>query len=597
MTLKIKILGILLFLMTITAIMDFAVHRWMIYPNFTAMEQTQAKKDLSRCVAALQAEIDYLDAFADDWAAWNDTYRFIAERTRAYIDSNLGPQTFMDNRLNLIAFYNTTGNRIWGRTYNLETGRTVPIQPFTAPFLRPAHTLLHRTGDDIPIRGIFSTDQGPMLIASRPILTSDRQGPVKGTLIMGRLLSRELTGQLATRTQVDHHMWSLGDERLAPEEQKAAENINSQSPFYLSEKKYSLQVYTTVPDIAGIPALLIRADISRGISARGLASIRYAVVSDALVSGAVLILLFSLLQRMVIRPICVLTRHAESIRAGDDIPVGCVGDRRDEIGVLCRTFEGMMNRLRSTHQGLVREIDERRRSRKMLDTYHVKLRRLSSELLIAQESERRRIAVDLHDRIGQALTVSKMRLDALCANRPCGRADTTLREISAMLERTIADTRMLTFELSPPILYELGLTAALEWLAEKFSREHDLRISFNAQTEDLIIDTHLRVMLFQATRELLFNIVKHARAGAVEMRMTTDGRALRIIVSDDGRGFESVPANSGRDGRTGFGIFNIKERLSDLGGRLDIDSGLDKGTRVTLVCPLSSPRKQTIGLL
>ena len=147
MRLKIKILGILVVLMTITAGMDFVVHRWVIYPIFSAMEQAQAKKELTRCVAALQAEIEHLDAFADDWAAWNDTYRFIAERTRAYIDSNLGPRTFMDNRLNLIAFYDSAGNRVWGRTYNLKTGRPVPIQPFNDVEHRPARTCSNKVRD------------------------------------------------------------------------------------------------------------------------------------------------------------------------------------------------------------------------------------------------------------------------------------------------------------------------------------------------------------------------------------------------------------------------------------------------------------------
>jgi sensor domain CHASE-containing protein len=187
MTLKKKILGLVLVLMTVTAIMDFAIHRWVIYPTYTAMEQAQAQKDLARCVAALQSEIGHLDAFANDWAAWDDTYRFMSEQTKAFIVSNLGPQTFLDNALNLMAFYDLNGNQVWSRTYNLATGHPAPIHPFSAPSLAPTHPLLNRAGADMPIRGIFVTDQGPILIASRAIVTSARQGPVKGSLIMGRI--------------------------------------------------------------------------------------------------------------------------------------------------------------------------------------------------------------------------------------------------------------------------------------------------------------------------------------------------------------------------------------------------------------------------
>jgi signal transduction histidine kinase len=245
----------------------------------------------------------------------------------------------------------------------------------------------------------------------------------------------------------------------------------------------------------------------------------------------------------------------------------------------------MVRRLRAASQDLLREIDDHRRSRAMLDTYHQKLRRLSSKLLLAEESERRRIAIALHDRIGQSLTVSKMRLDALAAARPQSPDASHIRKIGKILERTIADTRMLTFELSPPILYEFGLGAALEWLCEKFSREHDLDITFHHDISDLPMEIHLRVMLFQAVRELLFNIVKHARAGQVRARMDVESPMLVITIEDDGLGFQPDRITADGPGGMGYGLFSIRERLEDLGGILDIRSESGRGTCVTLRCP------------
>jgi signal transduction histidine kinase len=596
MSVKKKILGIMLALMTVAAVMDFVIHRWVIYPNYATLERVQAEKDLSRCVAALEDEIEHLDAFVNDWSAWDDTCRFMMDRNQGYIDSNLGNRTFLDNRLNLIAFYDLKGLRIWGRTFDLATGEPVPIRPFEAPFLPPDHPLLKRVGNDRPIRGICLTAQGPMLTASRPIVASDHRGPARGSLIMGRLLDPVLSEHLREKTRVTHRIWSVLDSNLGSDERRALQNIDARAPVFTRVGQEYLQVFTTVPGIAGTPGLLLRADISRQVTAKGLAAIQYAVVSDVLVTIAILIASFMLLHRTVTQPLSKLTRCAVGIGAGQDPAPGCVSDRNDEIGVLGREFERMVQRLRAAHQGLLREVEEHRRSRVKLDTYHHKLRRLSSELLLAEEGERRRIAVKLHDRIGQALTVSKMRVDVLAAGRPESPDASHLREIGKILESTIADTRMLTFELSPPILYEFGLQAALEWLCEKFAREHDLDITFHSDIGDLPMEIHLRVMLFQAARELLFNIVKHARAVQVTVHMAVEDRMLTIAIADDGLGFQPARANADGSGKMGFGLFSIRERLVDLGGAMDIRSESGRGTRVTLRYPLS-PTRGTAGSL
>ncbi len=587
LSLKKKILGILLALMTATAIMDYAIHRWVIYPNYAALELAQAKKDLDRCMEALKDEIGHLDAFTNDWSAWDDTYRFVTDPSHAYIASNLGQQTFIDNQLNLIAFYTPQGRQVWARTYDRSIGGPVPIRPFDTPFLSPEHPLLRRAEPDAPVRGIFSTNHGPMLIASRPILTSDRRGPARGSLIMGRLLDELVAAHLRDRTQVNHRIWSLKEADLAPEERKAIRHIEADGPVYSRTEKQKRYTYAVAPGIAGTPGLLLRTDLSRQITAKGFAVIHYAVVSDALVTIAILIVSFGLLQRTVTRPLSALTRCIVGIGAGEDPAPGCVGERNDEIGVLGREFERMVQRLRATHQGLQREIDEHRRSRRMLDTYHHKLRRLSSELLLAEEGERRRIAIALHDRIGQSLTVSKMRLDALATSLPESPETTHIREVGESLEETIADTRMLTFELSPPILYEFGLGAALEWLCEKFSGEHNLEIAFQSDIDDHPMEIHLRVMLFQATRELLFNIVKHARARQVRVSIAAKSSTLAIVIEDDGLGFEPARVIADGAGNMGFGLFSIRERLDDLDGALDIRSEKGKGTCVTISCPLS----------
>lgn len=586
--LKKKIIGILLLLMAAMSAMDSAIHRWVIYPQFIRMERAQAEKDMARCVAALNAEIHSLDAFAHDWADWDDTCRFVSEKNSAFIDSNLGAQTFIDNRLGLVAIYDLSGTRVWARGVDPHTGDTAEISPFNLESLPATHPLIDRSDTDKPVKGLFLTDKGPMLVASRQIHTSEHGGPARGYLVTGRFLSGGLIGELAARVQVDHWMWALASEALPEEDRESARQIRFPSAVHIQERGDRLSVYRVLPDISGADALLVKADIPREFSSGGLAAIRYAIVSDVIVTVIIVGVLFILLERTVVNPLSLLTKQAGVLEANGDFSIERLGERKDEIGFLCREFERMVRRLQRTHRGLRDKIEEHRRSQEMLGSYHSKLRQLSSKLLLVEEDERRRIAIDLHDRIGQSLTVSKMWLDALLMGQPEGKDTQKIRDIGELLEKTIADTRLLTFELSPPVLYEFGLIAALEWLSEKFSREHHLRIQIYSMVDALPMDTHLRVLLFQATRELLFNIVKHAHAKGVKIHIEMEGSSVKITIEDDGVGFDAAASAPAVETDPGFGIFSIKERLRFIGGRMEIESRFRVGTCVTLVCPLSS---------
>jgi signal transduction histidine kinase len=145
-----------------------------------------------------------------------------------------------------------------------------------------------------------------------------------------------------------------------------------------------------------------------------------------------------------------------------------------------------------------------------------KLRSLASKLLLAGERERREIAVELHDHIGQTLAASKIKLGDLVSKHAV-KFKKPLNEIRNLIDQAIQYTRSLTFDLSPPILYEIGLEAAIEWLAEKTQKEHGLAIDVQTQSSPLPVDHEIRILLFQIVRELLFNVVKYAKARSVQI--------------------------------------------------------------------------------
>jgi len=235
---------------------------------------------------------------------------------------------------------------------------------------------------------------------------------------------------------------------------------------------------------------------------------------------------------------------------------------------------------------IARDITERKRAEDQLLAYQGRLQSLASELSLAEERERRRIARDLHDRIGQTLAICKIKLGALRASASSTGLAGPLDEIHELIDEIIQETRSLTFEVSSPILYELGLEAAVEWLVEQIQEQYGLLSHFEDDRQPKPLDDDVRVLLFQAVRELLTNVAKHAQAHNVKVSLRRENSNIKITVEDDGNGFDTSDVVSHWSRAEGFGLFSIRERLGHLGGCLEVESEPGHGTWATLAAPL-----------
>ena len=223
-----------------------------------------------------------------------------------------------------------------------------------------------------------------------------------------------------------------------------------------------------------------------------------------------------------------------------------------------------------------------------------RLRALASELALAEERERRRIAVGLHDRIGQALSFARLQLETLRGESSGDTATELLDSSIELVGQAQGDIRSLTFELSPPVLYELGLGAAVEWLVDRHQGRGGTRLQLENNLPPKSIAEGLRVTLYRGVRELLANVFKHARAESCRVSIDRDGGDVRVAVVDDGLGFDEAAAAS-RVGETGgFGLFSLREQLERLGGRLDVSSSPGQGTRsvMSVPAPETAPAKR-----
>jgi len=254
---------------------------------------------------------------------------------------------------------------------------------------------------------------------------------------------------------------------------------------------------------------------------------------------------------------------------------------------LVRWWDNYVDRLPSGEIIVIHDdITERKNAEDRIFAYQEQLQSLTAELSLAEERERRRIARDLHDQIGQLLSVIKMKMFSLRESLNTENTIKELDEARELLDKAIKETRSLTFELSPPVLYELGLEAALEWLLENFQAQHKIESHMVRDKEPKHLDDDVSIILFRAARELVINIAKHARASKVRVSVhRVDGR-IQIMVEDDGIGFDFQKKSTQITKSLGFGLFNIRERLERLGGSLAIESKTGKGTRAVIVAPL-----------
>lgn len=282
--------------------------------------------------------------------------------------------------------------------------------------------------------------------------------------------------------------------------------------------------------------------------------------------------------------------YAKAIRTGQTqkLPNLRYGDKNVPEGIFSVTIVPLGANYLSV---FFEDITASEKAQEQLHLYQDQLRSLASQLILTGEQERRQIASDLHDRIGQALVLAKIKLGVLGNSLTSSELTTSVEEIRALLDQTLEDTRTLTFELSPPVLHELGLEAALDWLADQMQEQHNLRIEVETFEQSNSLDDEMRALLFRGVRELLVNVVNHAQTGYAKVVLKKNGGNIQVEVEDDGVGFDSSQLNDYRKGSRGFGLFDLRERLDLLGGSLQITSKPGEGTRVVIVAPLSSKRK------
>jgi signal transduction histidine kinase len=348
-----------------------------------------------------------------------------------------------------------------------------------------------------------------------------------------------------------------------------AKNPEGSSCLYLFEPLISGWKHREVYLILGIPKKIAYANTNR-ILLRN-------VIGMVIIAVAALMVAWFGAEKMIHKPIKAMVKATREFAAGNlSARAGIFGDR-DELSQLAFAFDLMAEKLEQ------RQAERDRAEREIRDSRE-ELRNLSAHLQSVREEERTRMAREIHDELGQGLTALKM--DVSWLNRHYLEEDATfsnkLTSMEEVIDRTIETVQKLSGELRPGILDDLGLAAAIEWQAEEFENRTGIECQVSLSPEGIILNKEQSTTMFRIFQETLTNVIRHARATKVEVRLKEQNGTIVLEVTDNGRGITETEIGDARS----FGLIGMRERVDFIDGELTVAGSPGKGTTIKVTLPL-----------
>lgn len=235
---------------------------------------------------------------------------------------------------------------------------------------------------------------------------------------------------------------------------------------------------------------------------------------------------------------------------------------------------------------IILDVTTRKQAEKKIREYQKSLQNLTTEISLIEEQQRKEIAANIHDHLSQSLVISKMKLSDLYKNTNLADYQKELEAIIGHISQALENSRRITYDLSPPVLYELGLIETIYWLADKLKEEHQLQVNFSTEYDAVELSDSELIIIYRSIQEIINNAIKYAQASQINIYLKKKSKGMEIKISDNGKGFDVRELKMVNQTNTGFGLFAVRERIQNLKGTFSIISKEGFGTKVKIYIPL-----------
>ena len=336
------ICAIVLLLVAILAVTS----RHLLFNRFSALEEDDARIQLQRVANEIAGSLDKLRAFGADWGFWDDTYEFVADGNHDYIGNNLIEQTFTDQALNFMIFFDREGKVAYQHVYHADTSTTAVTERGTAEAIQTLPTLLDHDDQPTIRTGILLAPTAPALIVVTPILTSKREGPWRGTFVAGRYLDEQEVARIGKATRQSISLSAITTATLGT---RPGADITGDRLHSRIQGDNRRLASTVLLDIADRPALSLDLTLDRAMFRHGYAMWRQQILAFVVAAGLVAAVLIALLHRLVLRRLSILAREVEAIGDSGDLSRRTSPGGNDEIGELATRVNGLLDYLQQLH--------------------------------------------------------------------------------------------------------------------------------------------------------------------------------------------------------------------------------------------------------
>lgn len=314
--------------------------------SFKKLEYNYVESEILGVLDSFSGILDELKSKSADWSMWDDSYEFVQNKNPHFIEKNLTHDTFLNLKLNYIIFINQKGEFVYRHAHDLKVGKELKFPESLEKALSPGSPLLKHSETDSVHAGILSLPEGILLLVSRPVVTSMKQGPIQGSIIFARYLQDEQLRQLNRMTQHVLAVRRYNDSQLPPDYQRAKENISTgQSVYVETLSENVIAGYCLVNDIYGFPAIIVRMDQPRSIYQQSLLTMRYMILSVMLMGVSSIIVILFLLERLILTRLGVMGKEVFEIAANNNLSGRLSEAGKDELGVFAQTLNHTLARL------------------------------------------------------------------------------------------------------------------------------------------------------------------------------------------------------------------------------------------------------------